>query len=215
MKRVCIQCNKEFELTQSEINFYKSKKLHLPKRCKECRASNKAAKVTQTEQTIQQVGTSKKKSPVIYSLLSLLVLFGIFVWNQFPLSNDGNDMEATSYENSYEQEQSQQIEEPSAEIEEVETTVSRTSTRTFRKEEYLQEHYEKHGIDMGFDSAAEYLAAANKVLENEDVLHKIEAEDGDNAYYLEATNEFVIVSTDGYIRTYFYPEDGMDYFNRQ
>ena len=37
----------------------------------------------------------------------------------------------------------------------------------------------------------------------------------DNVYYLESTNEFVIVSTDGYIRTYFKPNDGIDYFNRQ
>ena len=48
-----------------------------------------------------------------------------------------------------------------------------------------------------------------------EVLHKIEAEDGDDVYYLESTNEFVIVSTDGYIRTYFKPEDGIEYYNRQ
>ena len=40
-------------------------------------------------------------------------------------------------------------------------------------------------------------------------------EDGDYIYYLESTNEFVVVSTDGYIRTYFKPTDGIDYFNRQ
>ena len=33
--------------------------------------------------------------------------------------------------------------------------------------------------------------------------------------YLEASNELVILSTDGYIRTYFRPEDGIEYFNRQ
>lgn len=37
MKRTCIQCGKEFELTNSEIGFYKKRKLSLPKRCKECR----------------------------------------------------------------------------------------------------------------------------------------------------------------------------------
>ncbi len=85
----------------------------------------------------------------------------------------------------------------------------------FRNDELLQQHYEKHGIDMGFKSAAEYAKAANKVLENEDTLHKVEAEDGDDVYYLEKTNEFVVVSKDGYIRTYFNPDDGIDYFNRQ
>ena len=28
-------------------------------------------------------------------------------------------------------------------------------------------------------------------------------------------NEFVVLSRDGYIRTYFYPSDGIEYFERQ
>lgn len=68
---------------------------------------------------------------------------------------------------------------------------------------------------MGFDSKENYLAAANKVIQNPDSLHKLETEDGDDVYYLEATNEFVIVSADGYIRTYFLPDAGIDYYNRQ
>lgn len=86
---------------------------------------------------------------------------------------------------------------------------------TFRNDGLLESHYEKHGEDMGFNSPEEYEAAANRVIDDEDVLHKIEAEDGDDVYYLERTNEFVVVSKDGYIRTYFYPNDGIDYFNRQ
>ena len=68
---------------------------------------------------------------------------------------------------------------------------------------------------MGYDSKEEYLAGANAVIANPDSLHKLEEEDGDNVYYLEETNEFVIVSTDGYIRTYFWPQDGIAYYNRQ
>lgn len=86
---------------------------------------------------------------------------------------------------------------------------------SFRNESLWESHYEKHGIEMGFASMEEYLEAANLVLYNEDTLHKIEAEDGDDVYFLEETGEFVVVSTDGYIRTYFIPDDGMDYFNRQ
>lgn len=85
----------------------------------------------------------------------------------------------------------------------------------FRNEQLWEEHYEKHGIEMGFASADAYLQAANVVLANPDTLHKIEAEDGDDVYFLEATSEFVVVSQDGYIRTYFCPEDGIEYFNRQ
>ena len=85
----------------------------------------------------------------------------------------------------------------------------------FRNWELLENHYKKHGIEMGFNSPEEYLAAANRVLASPDVLHKIEKEDGDDVYYLEKTNEFVVVSKDGYIRTYFCPEDGIEYFHRQ
>lgn len=88
-------------------------------------------------------------------------------------------------------------------------------TYEFRKDEYLMEHFEKHGHEFGYTTAEEYLEGANRVIASEDVLHKIEAEDGDDVYYLEATNEFVVVSTDGYIRTYFKPNDGIEYFNRQ
>lgn len=46
-----------------------------------------------------------------------------------------------------------------------------------------------------------------------DALHK--KEDNDDVYYIEATNEFVVVSTDGFIRTYFKPSSGKAYYDRQ
>ena len=68
---------------------------------------------------------------------------------------------------------------------------------------------------MGFASAEEYLIAANEVVKDPSSLHKIEKEDGDDVYYREADNAFVIVSTDGYIRTFFYPSGGKSYYERQ
>lgn len=88
-------------------------------------------------------------------------------------------------------------------------------TYCFRNKKLLNDHYEKHGKEMGFDSAESYETAANEIINNPDSLHRIEEEDGDDVYYLEETNGFVIVSIDGYIRTFFYPEDGLAYFNRQ
>ncbi len=90
-----------------------------------------------------------------------------------------------------------------------------TTTVRFRNTRLRQEHYEKHGIEMGFTSPEAYEQAAAAAVQNKDALHKLEEEDGDDVYYLESTNEFVIVSTDGYIRTYFYPSNGKDYFDRQ
>ena len=85
----------------------------------------------------------------------------------------------------------------------------------FRNANLLQEHFEKHGKEMGFSSAKDYEKAASKVVTDKKALHKLEAEDGDDVYYLESTNEFVIVSKDGYLRTYFNPNDGIRYYNRQ
>ena len=89
------------------------------------------------------------------------------------------------------------------------------TTLTFRNARLLNDHYEKHGKEMGFASAKEYEKAAAAVALDPSALHKTEAEDGDDVYYLKATNEFVIVSTDGYIRTYFKPDSGIKYFNKQ
>ena len=85
----------------------------------------------------------------------------------------------------------------------------------FRSKKLLDQHYEKHGIEMGFDSAEEYQEAASAVVNNPEALHKTEKEDGDYVFYLEATNEFVIVSTDGYLRTYFLPSGGKKYYDKQ
>ena len=89
------------------------------------------------------------------------------------------------------------------------------TTYTFRSYKLLEQHYKKHGEEMGFASAEEYQAAASDVINSPDALFKLEAEDGDGVYYIEATNEFVILSKDGYIRTYFYPSGGKAYFDRQ
>lgn len=89
----------------------------------------------------------------------------------------------------------------------------------FRNKKYLSEHFNKHGgeftKDFGYKTAAEYEKGASDVINDPDALFKYEAEDGDGVYYLEATNEFVILSKDGYIRTYFRPSKGRDYFDRQ
>ena len=85
----------------------------------------------------------------------------------------------------------------------------------FRSNKLLTQHYEKHGIEMGFDSKESYEKAASDVINNPAALHKLEAEDGDFVYYLEDTNEFVILSQDGYIRTYFLPSAGKAYYERQ
>ena len=86
---------------------------------------------------------------------------------------------------------------------------------TFRNSKLLEEHFQKHGIEMGFATEEEYQKAASDVANNPDALHKLEKDDKDDVYYLEETNEFVVISTDGFIRTYFCPDSGKKYFDKQ
>ena len=86
---------------------------------------------------------------------------------------------------------------------------------TFRNRYLLEQHFEKHGGDFDYATAEEYENGASAVINNPKALHKTEAEDGDDVYFVEKTGEFVVLSTDGYIRTYFRPRNGIKYFNRQ
>ncbi len=309
MKRVCKQCGTSFELSDSEIAFYKSKNLNLPKRCKECRQANKQDHAVQEKLDWNNVQKQSHDLPArndhkvgiwVYALIaaSILLLFGLIrISNWYFSSNSarppvtvenrnagaeeeagngkagmeeeagngkagmeeaagngkagteeeagngkagmeeaaGNEKSGTDIlaENDGIEEQPQDETAATEEMtpekadsieaaaslqeasEAIQGEADAGSQYTFRNAKLLNEHFEKHGKEMGFSSAEEYLAAANAVVNNASALHKTEKEDGDDVYYLEATNEFVIVSTDGFIRTYFYPNAGIDYYNRQ
>jgi len=276
MKRVCKQCGTSFELSDSEIAFYKSKNLNLPKRCKECRQANKQDHAVQEKLDWNNVQKQSHDLPArndhkvgiwVYALIaaSILLLLGLIrISNWYFSSNSarppvtvenrnagaeeeagngkagmeeaaGNEKSGTDIlaENDGIEEQPQDETAAAEEMtpekadsieaaaslqeasEAIQGEADAGSQYTFRNAKLLNEHFEKHGKEMGFSSAEEYLAAANAVVNNASALHKTEKEDGDDVYYLEATNEFVIVSTDGFIRTYFYPNAGIDYYNRQ
>ena len=238
----CRQCGKEFTLTDGEIDFFKSKGLELPNRCAECRKKNKAAKNAHASDSKKRpisVGI------VVLLILALAFGYGISQINSAKLSNnDVTDIgetistavteaeataEVTETSTVTEAETTAEVTETST-VTETETTSETTETSTiaesaeteipakqycFRNSELLDEHYKDHGIEMGFASAEEYEKAAAAVIDAPGVLHKYEKEDNDDVYYLESTNEIVIVSTDGFIRTYFKPDRGKDYFDEQ
>ncbi|MDD3796988.1 MAG: zinc-ribbon domain containing protein [Lachnospiraceae bacterium] len=197
----CKQCGEEFTLTQSEINFYESKNLELPKRCAKCRQMNKQQKrkhenIPAEKSTGNPPGKSKMQLIATAIIVVLLAVFG--GKSIFTPDSPGSSKTVQSQLNTTQS-----------------SPGGTVSDYKFRTAELRREHYQKHGVDMGFDSAEAYEAAAGQVVGDPDALHKTEAEDGDDVYYLEATNEFVIVSVAGYLRTYFKPEDGIDYYERQ
>ena len=219
----CRQCGKEFTLTDGEIDFFKSKGLELPNRCADCRRKNKAAG--------NAPAADRKKRPIAVLVVVLLILaalgFGYYISqiNGAKLSNNDISEEISPNVQTTVSEITEKsivaAENTAVEVTEASTAAEISETESpapqyrFRNSELLEEHYEKHGIEMGFSSAREYENAAAAVIGSPGVLHKLEAEDNDDVYYLESTNEFVIVSTDGYIRTYFKPDSGKDYFDRQ
>lgn len=244
MKRTCKQCGAEFTLSQEEIAFYQSKNLHLPKRCENCRRENKAKAGGEAAQQIVRPYHEKRSGRIKWWMVPaaacVLLAVGIGAFHGGKLSErvrpDAANEPALETEAEVSAAEGMQVAPPAdtqpETIEEPEdvpadtpqttpedTQSSRTASPayqySFRKAAYLQEHFEKHGTEFGYATADEYLAGANRVVASPEALHKLEAEDGDDVYYLESTNEFVIVSTDGYLRTYFKPDDGKAYFDRQ
>ncbi len=178
---------------------------------------------------MKNTGNSKKSKIGIVGAIIVIILSiffpgvrdAVFETNDSPQAvvavQDSEEMaaEPESVTNSEAVTNSKAVTEPEVTTEQEKSAEPEITVAGFRNQNLLDSHYEKHGREMGFASAKEYEQAAKEVVANPDALHKIEEEDGDDVYYVESTNEFVVVSTDGYIRTYFYPNDGLEYFERQ
>lgn len=233
MKQICSQCGKQFELSESEKQFYKSKGLELPKRCKSCREANRE---NSSANTASGASGFWMRKPLWFSVLALALIVAASLF--FGRNGAENSVPAVSGEAaggviSVTAEPADSAPDTALPIDDAppdnpETADSGTAqvlenpseqpqavTYSFRSDSYLRQHFEKHGDEFGYADEQEYLAGANRVINDPAALTKTEKEDGDYVFYLEDSNEFVILSTDGYIRTYFRPSSGLDYFNRQ
>ncbi|MBP3854970.1 MAG: hypothetical protein IK990_05055 [Ruminiclostridium sp.] len=103
-----------------------------------------------------------------------------------------------------------------ASSEDTTTAPKETKTYKFRNQKRYDEHYEKHGAEFGNITKEEYLQLANDLINSDSdrVLHKY-SDDGDYMYFDQDTNYFLVLSEDGYIRTFFIPTAGINYWNRQ
>lgn len=194
IKKSCKQCGKEFILNDSEIKFYKEKNLELPKRCNECRKQNKNKNLNNDEikKNIKNNNYNRDKKKTTKNIIIAAIVFVLLIIGKvFNIPFDRINTNIISENN--------------------QSNIS----FEFRNDQFLEEHFLKHGSEFGYKSKEEYVEGANKVINSSQSMHKEEAEDGDDIYYDKNKNEIVFVSKDGYIRTYFKPSDGINYFNRQ
>lgn len=205
VNRKCVQCGKIFTLNDSEIDFYNSKNLSLPKRCKACREINKGKKAGYNRYTKRTKASEKVSAPtasvVGFLVLFLLLKLNIPVTTAFIVSLVSAVVSAVLI---------YLFAGRKIEIEEFDTA---PYTYTFYDTASMVAHYVKHGKEVGCDSMENYLYKANSVIENPKALKKIQKEDGDTAYFYPPTGDFAVVAKAGYIRTYFRAD--LHYFNKR
>ncbi len=87
----------------------------------------------------------------------------------------------------------------------------------FRSPAKLEEHFRKHGAEFRVASAEEYLRLAQSLRDapvGGEILELVR-DDGTRSRFDRATGAFVAFDADGTIRTFFRPNDGLRYFERQ
>ena len=89
--------------------------------------------------------------------------------------------------------------------------------REFASEQVFQKHYDKHRHEFGEISMQSYLKLANALADaplSGDIVQLIRS-DGSISKYCFSTNEFVVVTADGNIRTYFKHETKEAYWDEE
>jgi pyocin large subunit-like protein len=87
----------------------------------------------------------------------------------------------------------------------------------FRSQAELEEHFAKHGREVGATSITDYLHRAQALRDAPlgDQVAEIIRRDGVRTRFDRRTGGFVAFNRNGVIRTYFRPADGEEYFLRQ
>ena len=87
----------------------------------------------------------------------------------------------------------------------------------FETPEKMHKHYDKHIDKYGNISISEYIALANELVNAKDTddIERIVRSDESTAIYRFSTNDFLVITKDGYIRTFFKPDDGEAYWREE
>ncbi|HXJ41273.1 MAG TPA: hypothetical protein VNH18_18470 [Bryobacteraceae bacterium] len=89
--------------------------------------------------------------------------------------------------------------------------------RGFRTQHLLDEHYAKHGKEFGNVTQDQYLKLAQQLRDSRPgkTVLELKRKDGGGAKFDTRNKYFVAYDDDGTIRTFFIPNDGIRYFERQ
>lgn len=205
LNRICVQCGQRFVLSDSEINFYNSKKLSLPKRCKTCREVNKG-NIPVYQCYTKRRTVDKNIIAFVFTaswIIALMLLLNLKI-NYLAAFIASLISACAAALLVY------HLLGAKVEIQEFDTS---PYTYTFYNTDSMVSHYVKHGGEVSCISMEDYLLKANMAITNLGALRKTQKKDGDSAYFIPSTGEFVVVAKAGYIRTYF--KASMNYFNRQ
>lgn len=213
----CVQCGKEFTLSDGEVDFYIGKGLNLPKRCKQCRNKNKSQTVsTYNAGAIDNKHGNSYKSYYInkinykFCLYVIIAALSIALYAAYSISNIYITyavlitvisiavlilfVHCTSNK---------------IYIKEFDTSIYKY---TFYDTASMVKHYVKHGDEVDCESMEQYLFKVNYMLSRTDNLSRTQA-DGDKAYFNRDTCEFAVIAKAGYVRTYFIANS--EYFFKQ
>ena len=211
MTKKCVQCNKNFTISDSEIKFYEEKNLTLPKRCKECRERNKNSFSTDKNkkypQEYQSYYVKKNSNSILVSfIIATILAFGAFLFTGETILVIIASLFAVTSLIVY----ILTFRKNNVFIEEFDTSIYKY---TFYDTNSMVKHYVKHSEQTNCSSMEDYLFKANMVITDKGSLSKIQKKDGDRVYYNKRTNEIVVIAKAGYVRTYFIASD--KYYNKQ
>jgi pyocin large subunit-like protein len=86
----------------------------------------------------------------------------------------------------------------------------------FRTHHLLEEHYAKHGFQFGKITQDDYLRMAQQLRDSRPGKYILEAKRrGGTSKFDTRSGWFVAYDSDGTIRTFFIPNEGVRYFERQ
>lgn len=191
MKIKCVQCGKVFELNKSEIDFYKSKCLDLPKRCKSCRDKNSGKYLA--DYTVKH--PVNLILSVLFFVICMSLVYFYFVAHSFTGGVPAALISITAllslvFLSCYKRRKRYDV------------SFSNKYRYNFYDAENLVKHYYKHKDDVGCNDIESYLKMANNTVFDRQSINKTVA-NGDTVYYNKITGDYVVLAKAGYIRSFY------------